>query len=36
MRQDAAVDGFWLAYERTGQAGGPAVLLLHEWVASGG
>jgi pimeloyl-ACP methyl ester carboxylesterase len=31
MRQEAAVDGFRLAYERAGQAGGPAVLLLHGW-----
>jgi pimeloyl-ACP methyl ester carboxylesterase len=31
MRQDAAVDGFRLAYERAGQAGAPAVLLLHGW-----
>jgi pimeloyl-ACP methyl ester carboxylesterase len=31
MRQDRAVDGFRLAYERTGPAGGPAVLLLHGW-----
>jgi pimeloyl-ACP methyl ester carboxylesterase len=31
MRQDRAVDGFRLAYQRTGQAGGPAVLLLHGW-----
>ena len=29
MRQDKAVDGFRLAYDRTGQ--GPAVLLLHGW-----
>jgi pimeloyl-ACP methyl ester carboxylesterase len=29
MRQDRAVDGFRLAYDRTGQ--GPAVLLLHGW-----
>ena len=29
MRQEAAVDGFRLAYERTGA--GPAVLLLHGW-----
>jgi len=29
MRQDQAVDGFRLAYDRTGQ--GPAVLLLHGW-----
>jgi pimeloyl-ACP methyl ester carboxylesterase len=29
MRQEAAVDGFRLAYERTGS--GPAVLLLHGW-----
>jgi len=31
MRQDRAVDGFRLAYERAGQAGKPAVLLLHGW-----
>jgi len=32
MRQETAVDGFRLAYERTGQAGiQPAVLLLHGW-----
>jgi pimeloyl-ACP methyl ester carboxylesterase len=32
MRQDTAVDGFRLAYERTGPGpGGPAVLLLHGW-----
>jgi pimeloyl-ACP methyl ester carboxylesterase len=31
MRQDRAVDGFRLAYERAGPAGGPAVLLLHGW-----
>ena len=30
MRQDTAVDGFRLAYERSGPgAGAPAVLLLH-------
>jgi pimeloyl-ACP methyl ester carboxylesterase len=29
MRQKAAIDGFRLAYERTGA--GPAVLLLHGW-----
>jgi pimeloyl-ACP methyl ester carboxylesterase len=29
MRQETAVDGFRLAYDRTGQ--GPAVLLLHGW-----
>ncbi len=29
MRQQAAIDGFQLAYERTGS--GPAVLLLHGW-----
>ena len=29
MRQDKAVDGFRLAYDRTGR--GPAVLLLHGW-----
>jgi pimeloyl-ACP methyl ester carboxylesterase len=29
MRQDAAIDEFRLAYERTGS--GPAVLLLHGW-----
>jgi pimeloyl-ACP methyl ester carboxylesterase len=32
MRQATAIDGFRLAYERTGQIGaGPAVLLLHGW-----
>ena len=32
MRQEAAIDGFRLAYERTGRIGaGPAVLLLHGW-----
>ena len=32
MRQDKAVDGFRLAYERTGpESGAPAVLLLHGW-----
>jgi len=32
MRQDRAVDGFRLAYDRTGQgAHGPAVVLLHGW-----
>jgi pimeloyl-ACP methyl ester carboxylesterase len=31
MRQETPIDGFRLAYERTGQAGGPAVLLLHGW-----
>ena len=32
MRQDTAVDGFRLAYERTGpEAGAPTVLLLHGW-----
>src|SRR6516164_3967287 len=32
MRQDNAVDGFRLAYERSGPgAGAPAVLLLHGW-----
>jgi pimeloyl-ACP methyl ester carboxylesterase len=32
MRQDKAVDGFRLAYERTGPgSGAPAVLLLHGW-----
>ena len=32
MRQDRAVDGFRLAYERSGPgAGAPAVLLLHGW-----
>ena len=32
MRQDRAVDGFRLAYERTGPGpGAPAVLLLHGW-----
>jgi pimeloyl-ACP methyl ester carboxylesterase len=29
MRQEAAIDGFRLAYDRTGA--GPAVLLLHGW-----
>ena len=29
MRSEAAIDGFRLAYERTGA--GPAVLLLHGW-----
>src|SRR5258707_422159 len=29
MHQEAAIDGFRLAYERTGS--GPAVLLLHGW-----
>src|ERR1700749_217391 len=29
MRSEAAIDGFRLAYERTGS--GPAVLLLHGW-----
>ena len=29
MRQGTAIDGFRLAYERTGS--GPAVLLLHGW-----
>ena len=32
MRQDKAVDGFRLAYDRTGAGpGAPAVLLLHGW-----
>jgi pimeloyl-ACP methyl ester carboxylesterase len=32
MRQQTAIDGFRLAYERTGGTGaGPAVLLLHGW-----
>jgi pimeloyl-ACP methyl ester carboxylesterase len=32
MRQETAVDGFRLAYERTGPGpGAPAVLLLHGW-----
>src|SRR5580693_8912142 len=32
MRQETAIDGFRLAYERTGRiAAGPAVLLLHGW-----
>ncbi len=32
MRQETAIDGFRLAYERTGRIGaGPAVLLLHGW-----
>jgi len=36
MRQDKAVDGFRLAYERTGPgSGAPAALLLHGWPASG-
>ena len=30
-RQENAIDGFRLAYDRTGSAGGPAVLLLHGW-----
>lgn len=30
-RQENAVDGFRLAYDRTGSAGRPAVLLLHGW-----
>ena len=30
MRQETAIDGFRLAYERTGRSG-PAVLLLHGW-----
>ena len=30
MRQETAIDGFRLAYERTGR-GGRAVLLLHGW-----
>jgi pimeloyl-ACP methyl ester carboxylesterase len=29
MRQEAAIDGFRLAYDRSGT--GPAVLLLHGW-----
>jgi pimeloyl-ACP methyl ester carboxylesterase len=29
MRQETAIDGFRLTYERTGA--GPAVLLLHGW-----
>src|SRR5499433_2541752 len=29
MRQETAIDGFRLTYERTGS--GPAVLLLHGW-----
>ena len=33
MRQEAAIDGFRLAYERTGA--GPAVLLLHGWPGTG-
>ena len=32
MRQDRAVDGFRLAYQRSGPGpGAPAVLLLHGW-----
>src|SRR5580704_17177490 len=32
MRQETAIDGFRLAYERTGRIGAaPAVLLLHGW-----
>jgi pimeloyl-ACP methyl ester carboxylesterase len=32
MRQETAIDGFRLAYERTGRiAAGPPVLLLHGW-----
>src|SRR6266571_9106840 len=31
MRQEAAVDGFRLAYERTGAGTGPPVVLLHGW-----
>jgi pimeloyl-ACP methyl ester carboxylesterase len=32
MRQETAVDGFRLAYERTGtEPGRPAVLMLHGW-----
>src|SRR5580658_4275289 len=32
MRQETAVDGFRLAYDRTGPGhGAPAVLLLHGW-----
>ena len=32
MRQERAVDGFRLAYERTGPGpGAPTVLLLHGW-----
>ncbi len=32
MRQETAIDGFRLAYERAGRiAAGPAVLLLHGW-----
>jgi len=32
MRQDSPVDGFRLAYERTGAGpGAPAVMLLHGW-----
>ena len=32
MRQDRGVDGFRLAYERSGPGpGAPAVLLLHGW-----
>jgi len=30
-RQENAIDGFRLAYDRTGSAGEPAVLLLHGW-----
>jgi pimeloyl-ACP methyl ester carboxylesterase len=31
MRQETAVDGFRLAYDRAGPPGQPAVLLLHGW-----
>jgi pimeloyl-ACP methyl ester carboxylesterase len=31
MRRDGAVDGFRLAYERTGSGRETAVLLLHGW-----
>ena len=31
MRQDTEVDGFRLAYDRTGTPGKPTVLLLHGW-----
>ena len=32
MRQQTAVDGFRLAYDRTGPGpGAPAVILLHGW-----
>jgi len=31
MRQQTAIDGFRLGYDRGGGGGGPAVLLLHGW-----